>query len=816
MAYKKPKKNLSRGYRSTNNQVIEGYTGGEGGAHPTYNSNKKTLLFGYFATNKNSKVPEGWKGGQGPVIPPPYTGPKSSFTRAYYSPNTEAYELGWRGGYGFQQHIDYFKNAIALATIFVTNKSGVNRPKQAVSTTVNLARSTNGFLHVKFAIALQTSAIVSRYIRSKIKTAIVNYVGVIKNSKQFTGVRRVTANSIGYAKVAKTTRHFRVSVVNLVNLTFEGRIDKFFKKAIAAYTQSVIIAKRSRFTRTAKALQTSLASSLKPLDKYYRSAIATSTRLINSTKIFNRFRKSTTTSINIANSYKTIKRVKQALAESTFLIRNIKSYNNFKKAFATRVLLIESNKTRVALIKTVFINIANYKQLSRFKRAAKALTTNIAFDGKISAFHRYGTARITYLITTTKKSKFIRVAQAIQANLAIGYKIASHKRVSIVNGVSIIKSSRTYGAKVRSTVINIANTSKVGRFVRTSSAIVVDITGAYRINKFFRSANAIVINIALDRKIDRFYRFAVARTTNLISTTKKSKFIRAAKANQLSVAISTRFVVAKRLAQANQVMLSKVSKNYGKNIKVVLVELAKTTKIVKFARQAKATIINIAVITKKSKFIRFAKATAINIVSDSKIDQFYRYAVARVSNLAQTIKLSKFTRKANVNRINLARTNKRRATSIKALSTNLSANTKSHAYRKIAKNTTIFIGNILAGGKNNKKSVIVLQSVSATVTKANNRKKYATATVSYEIGTKKSITFFRRAIATAVSLVRYGISMVINVRSIESAKVEPFNEVNFYVTPNNVDIAGDHATENDQTAPYSEPLYNSGEDVVPS
>jgi len=577
MAYKKPKKNLSRGYRSTNNQVIEGYTGGEGGPHPDYSSKKKTILFGYFATNKNNKVPEGWRGGEGPVIPPPYTGPKSSFTRAYYSPNIEAYELGWRGGYGFQQHIDYFKNAIALATIFVNNKSGVNRPKQAVSTTVNLTRTTNGFLHVKFAIALQTSAIVSRYIRSKIKTAIVNYVGVVASKQRFD---------------------------------------------------------RIRF------------------------------------------------------------------------------------AFATRVLLIKSNKTRVALIKPVFINIANYKQLSRFKRAAKALTTNIAFDGKISAFHRYGTARITHLITTTKKSKFIR----------------------------------------------------------------------------------------------------------------------AAKANQLNVAIATRFVVAKRLAKANQVMLSKISKNYGKNIKVILAELAKTTKTAKFTRRATATIVNIAVTSKLSRFIRVAKATAISIVSDSKIDQFYRYAVARVVNLAQTTKLSKFTRKANANRTNLARVNKRRSTFVKALVTNLSTNIKSHAYRKIAKNITIFIGNIGAG-KNNKKSAIVLQSVSATVTKANNRKKYATATVSYEIGTKKSITYFRRAIATAVSLVRYGISMVINVRSIESAKVEPVNEVNFYVTPHNVDVAGDHATENDQvadyaeptnepgalrteennqTAPYSEPLYNSGEDVVPS
>ena len=812
MANKKPKNNITRGYRSTNNKVIEGWTGGEGGTHPEYSSKHKTILFGYFATNKNGKVPEGWRGGQGPVTPTPYTGPKSSFTRAYYSPNTEAYELGWRGGYGFQQHIDYFKNAIALATIFVTNKSGVNRPKQAVSTTVNLARSTNGFLHVKFAIALQTSSIVSRYIRSKIKTAIVNYVGVVASKQRFTRIRFAFANFTQIILPGEGNENYiKYAIALMVNLVQTYQTKNRIKQALV---ETTFLSKTSKgFFKHSSAIAFNLIKNIKNVKKV---ANAISISLVFDGRIGKFFKNVKVNQTALAIVAKRSVHIRTGSANTIYIITNNKFYNYVKKAFATRVLLIEFNKARFALIKAVFINIANYKQLSRFKRAAKALTTNIAFDGKISAFHRYGTARITYLITTTKKSKFIRVAQAIQANLAIGYKIASHKRVSIVNGVSIIKSSRTYGAKVRSTVINIAKTSKVGKFVRTGSAIVVNITGAYRINKFFRSANAIVINIALDKKIDKFYRFAVARTTNLISTTKKSKFIRVAKANQISIAIATRLVVAKRLAIANQIMLGEVSKNYGKNIKVIFANLVKTTKVSRFTRQGTVIVTNVITSNKLSRFIRVARATAINIVSDSKIDKFYRYAVARVSNLAQTTKLLKFTRKANANRTNLARTNKRRSTFVKALFTNLSTNTKSHAYRKIAKNITIFIVNARAGGKNNQKSAIVLQSVSATVTKANNRKKYATATVSYEIGTKKSITYFRRAIATAVSLVRYGISMVINVRSIESAKVEPVNEVNFYVTPHNVDVAGDHATENDQTAPYSEPLYNSGEDVVPS
>jgi len=88
--------------------------------------------------------------------------------------------------------------------------------------------------------------------------------------------------------------------------------------------------------------------------------------------------------------------------------------------------------------------------------------------------------------------------------------------------------------------------------------------------------------------------------------------------------------------------------------------------------------------------------------------------------------------------------------------------------------------------------------------------------MTYQIGTTKRMTRVRKAIATSVGVIRYGLSRILNVRSVESGKVQPINEVNFYVTPHNVDVAGDHATENDQTAPYSEPLYNSGEDVVPS
>ena len=1289
MANEKPKNNITRGYRSTNNKVIEGWTGGEGPRQPSYSSNKRTILFGYFATNRNGKVPEGWKGGQGTHIPPPYVGPKSSFTRAYYSPNTKAYELGWRRG-PIVGYVDYFKNAIALATILVNNQTSSGKNRKALVTSSNLASTSKSYIQFKLAVALQTSAIVSRYVRSKIKTAIVNYVGIITNSKSSSKTRLALATTAGYATFTGISKHFRVSVVNLVNIAFEGRVDAFFRKAIAAYTQSVTTFKTSKFTRTAKALQTSLVASVSPLgqyyrkavantislinsnkitrnlkisvvnlvslvlegrldrffryataaytqsinvfkqsnfartgqalqisltaiikpfdqyyrnaitniiglvdsnkitksfkisvvnlvnvvfegridaffryavatyaqsietiknskfariaktlqvslatskipfNQYYRNAIAAVTGLINSSKTFIRVKQGSAINANLTDSYKAINRAKQALANIVFLaqfgkgfqknssviaiglsttirgisktskviftllafdgrvgrffknanatqsvlatvtkqsdhirngsvtvtyeISNIKFYTYLRIAIANSILLVKSTKARVALINSVFINIASYEQISQFKRTAQVIVTNLSFDGrindffkksiasityfitttkqskfiriaetiqtnfaitskfatknrvttvnsasliassrvygakvyaivaniannnkvgnfvrtsstivinltntiknatfirvanviatniasdskidqlyryviamatslitttkqsrfvriaqanqigiaiatrlvdakrvanvnlimlssvsknygkniqivlsnlikttkvgnltrqattiftnaidsakfsrfirvanalainiasdsKIDQFYRYAIATATNIITTVKQSKFIRIAETIQANLAIASKFATKDRVATVNIVSLIASSRTYGARVSALAVNITNNSKVGRFVRVASATVINLTIASKLGRFFKTAIAMVTNIAKDGKIDRFYRYAIARATNLVITTKQSRFIRVSKATQVGIAIATRVVVAKRLATANRAMLVKVSKNYGKNIKVVFANLVRTTKIARFTRQGTAAVTNLATTRKLSRFIRIAKVTATNIAKDGKIDRFYRYAIARTTGLIKTTKLSRFNRNANVNRISLARTNKRRATFIKALSTNLSANTKSHAYRKIAKNIVIFIGKAVNGGKVTYKNASVLQSVSATVTKANNRKKYATATISYQIGTTKGRTYLRKAIATTIGLVRYGLSLVMNVRSVESAKVQPINAVDFYVTPNNPDLVGEYTSENDQPGDYSEPVNNLGEDVVPT
>jgi len=123
---------------------------------------KTNITTGYYSPN--NQIKEGWTGGEGTNAPPHYTGPNSSFTRAYYSPNTDAYELGWRGGYGPTGggHIDYFKNAIALAALLVTNGNTFNKQKTALPLSVSLTSASKRNIRFKFAVAMQTSAIVSK------------------------------------------------------------------------------------------------------------------------------------------------------------------------------------------------------------------------------------------------------------------------------------------------------------------------------------------------------------------------------------------------------------------------------------------------------------------------------------------------------------------------------------------------------------------------------------------------------------------------------------------------------------------------------
>jgi hypothetical protein len=219
--------------------------------------------------------------------------------------------------------------------------------------------------------------------------------------------------------------------------------------------------------------------------------------------------------------------------------------------------------------------------------------------------------------------------------------------------------------------------------------------------------------------------------------------------------------------------------------------------------------------SKVGRFKRIANAIATNRAFEGKVFNFHKYATARITGLITSLKIAKHTRNATANLSLSAKTKKTRKTSITVLFTNMARSVKSHGFKKTAKAlvTQLAIATRIRGRN---KTAGVIQSAAATVTKSKGQHRKGIVTVTYEIGTSRSRTFARKAIATSIGLVRYGLSMIMNVRSVENAQVQPVNDINFYVTPNNPDVVGNYTSENDQPGDFSEPFNGLGEDVVPT
>ena len=116
------------------------------------------------------------------------------------------------------------------------------------------------------------------------------------------------------------------------------------------------------------------------------------------------------------------------------------------------------------------------------------------------------------------------------------------------------------------------------------------------------------------------------------------------------------------------------------------------------------------------------------------------------------------------------------------------------------------------------KSSTVLQAASVTVTKGyiNNRGVRVTAT--YLIGTSKSRTYARKAIAMAVSRVRFGITAAVkNIRMIgDKVSNESVNQTSNYALSNNEDLVINPTVVNDPgAADYIEPGGSEGDATIP-
>ena len=438
-----------------------------------------------------------------------------------------------------------------------------------------------------------------------------------------------------------------------------------------------------------------------------------------------------------------------------------------------------------------FLHIGPYNE---FKYAAITFVV-MASSNKTFAGIRTALATSTSLILPKRVNRFTRVANALATNLAKDIRIAFHKRLAAAISVSLASTKKSRFTNVRVVFTNLARVTKLSRFNRKSVATVSNLANVRTKATFTRVARAMVINLAFEGKESVFHRYATARITVLTTNTKHATFIRVARVMATNLANDVRLALHKRLSSVISVQLIKTQKNRSKNIRVFATNLINLTKLSKFKRISAATTSNLIIANKKASKIRVAKIVTTMIIKDTQ--------VAIHKRLSSVIAVS------------LVRVKKARSTNIKVIAINLIKIGKISKF--IRKSTATTIRLIITSNQRRViKKATAMQPVMASVTRVKGAHRISRVTMTYQIGTTKRMTRVRKAIATSVGVIRYGLSRILNVRSVESGKVQPINEVNFYVTPHNVDVAGDHATENDQTAPYSEPLYNSGEDVVPS
>ena len=295
------------------------------------------------------------------------------------------------------------------------------------------------------------------------------------------------------------------------------------------------------------------------------------------------------------------------------------------------------------------------------------------------------------------------------------------------------------------------------------------------------------------------------------------------------------------------------------------------------SKVALALISSLASATRSLNRVRKSSANAIGYIVPKRIDHFFRYSTARLANLAIAKKTYKGTRFAISTSINLALNSKsaRRIKTSKATQSSLGIASKTLRRSKkalatiaaviksnkilsltakvivtsLAKTARRFgksIKVVLAPSalftrkRTQNKKAVAIQVVSATITRKKGPKRSAGVIVTYQIGTSKRKTMYRKAIANAVGLYKYSLKRIANIRTQEAVTVQPVSQINNYVvTNNNLDDVGDYSASVSETSvdyaeaddasagnfnistdnpaiTYTEPDFPSGEDVVPT
>ena len=336
--------------------------------------------------------------------------------------------------------------------------------------------------------------------------------------------------------------------------------------------------------------------------------------------------------------------------------------------------------------------------------------------------------------------------------------------------------------------------------IKTSIANAIGFASRARNVTRAKFSQSVVASLAIAFKNTGRAKTTIVNGINLVNIRRNLSRSRLFYAIQSSLALTGRNFKRSRTSTANATNLIKVLK----------------TRV--FIKASKSIVTGFISNIKSARRIKTVLVNAIGYIRPSRIDHFFRFGTARLAQLASTKRRFALIRAGRAVAINLVSVIKFRSKLLKAFASAI-------PLARVFKNKT---QHRVSGP---------IQIVTATITRTKGRHRSAAVTVTYEIGSTKTKTLFRKAIATAVGLYKYSLRRVANIRSKESAVVQPVNLINFYVTPNNVDVAGnytagtdqpsdyaeptnnpgdEYSIEKDQPADYNEPNFPSGEDVVPS
>ena len=565
-----------------------------------------------------------------------------------------------------------------------------------------------------------------------------------------------------------------------------------------------------------------------------------STNLIKSNKIAIRIKTSKVIQTPLINSTKVAKRIKTAVTNSIYLIstKSLKAKNKFSSAIQIGLISTKKIATKVRISKTIQVSLIQSTKIAIRVRLSAVIQVSLVTTLRLSKKIRYSTTVQVPLSTALKTARRIKVSSAVQTPLVTTAKALKRIKTAVAKQINIIKSSKSLKKNLRIIQTLLINSAKSAKYLRLGSVLQIDLSKAVRSARFVNKiAIAIGTNLIASSKQFKRVRTSSAIVTNVIISSKLMKRIRASKVIQTPLILSVKSAKRVKTVSANVINLVKVVKSarFVNKISIVVhTGLINSTKQLKRVRKASTIGINLIMTSRTRKIfkaaipiqtllivsvksasrIKKASITTVNVLISTKAFKRTKTSIVNQINLLSSLKTNRRLKKASATEVNIIKSNKGRFKAIKMVVTNLIASIKAYhphgaAAKLVAAIQAPFI--FVKKGVGRKKKSSTLQIVSATITKNVNKNRNGSVLITYEIGSNKGKTMFRKAVATAIGLIKYNLSRVSNIRLQENANVQPISQINSYVLPSDLDQSGTYTGNNDGiSVTYDEQIIDNG------